>query len=157
MAEREVFWNPDDINHRIAFATAIAPLVILWKRKEDMMPKAEARIYMNTLKHVSSAILVAAVERTLELETWFPEPAKLLAHAADIVDERRDASWKKWIGADQDCEECHRTRWVTVDVDGVERLKRCGCWERAMAEMAAIGQPLKRKELPPANPNVEMV
>ena len=154
---REVVWNADNADHRRAFALLLAPLIaVLWKKKEPF-GVTEARIYMNTLKHVASAILFAAVERALELETWFPEPAKLLAHAADIVDERRDAAWRKWIGEGQECEECHNSRWITVEIDGVPRLTRCGCWNRAMAEMAAIGQPLKRKELPPANPHVEMV
>lgn len=152
-----VIWDAESADHRRGFATAIAPLVaVLWKRKEPF-GRPEAAIYMRTLKYVPTTILVEAVERALEVETWFPEPAKLLAHAADIIEAKREAAWKKWIGDGQECEECHNSRWVTITLDGVERLTRCGCWNRAIAEMDAIGEPLKRKELPSANPNVEMV
>lgn len=153
----KVVWDGDNADHRRAFATAIAPLVsVLWKRKEEF-GMVEARIYMRTLKHVPSAILVSAIERALEQETWFPEPAKLLAHAADIIEEKRDAAWRKWMGDGQECVECHNSRWITLEVDGVSRLKRCGCWTRAMQEMAEVGEPIKRKQLPPANPLVELV
>lgn len=154
---RPIVWDHEHADHRRAFATAIAPLVsVLWKKSEPFT-RADAVIYMRTLKHVPTAILVDAVERALEKETWFPEPAKLLNHAADIIDERREAAWKKWIGDGQECAECHNTRWVSVVVDGVSRESRCGCWKRAMAEMVEIGQPLRRKELPAGNPHVEMV
>ena len=153
--ERLVVWNHENADHRRAFATALAPLVaVLWKKK-DPFGVVEARIYMRTLKHVPSTILVAAVEKALEVEEWFPEPAKLLNIAADLIEEGRRAIAQKWLG--EDCEECHGSRWRGITVDGVERLERCGCWTRAMTEMAAIGQPLRRKALPPANPNVEMV
>lgn len=149
-----VVWDADNADHRRAFATALAPIVsVLWKRKEPF-GMVEARIYMRTLKHVPSGILVSAIERALETEEWFPEPAKLLNIAADVIEEQRRAVAAKWL---TDCEECHGSRWRGITVDGVERLERCGCWQRAMAEMAAIGEPLKRKSLPPANPHVELV
>jgi hypothetical protein len=152
---RAVVWDHENADHRRAFATAIAPLVsVLWKKSEPFS-RADAVIYMRTLKYVPTTILVEAVEKALEVETWFPEPAKLLNHAADLIEAKREAAWKKWIGDGQECEECHNSRWVTITLDGVERLTRCGCWNRAVAEMDAIGQPLKRKELPAAN--VEMV
>lgn len=152
--ERPIIWNHENAEHRRAFATTLAPLVsVLWKKKEPF-GVVEARIYMRTLKHVPSAILVAAVDKALETETWFPEPAKLLEIAADLVEEGRRAAAAKWL---TDCEECHGSRWREITVDGVARLERCGCWQRAMAEMAAIGEPLKKKALPPANPNVELV
>ena len=149
-----VIWDSENADHRRAFATALAPLVaVLWKRKEPF-GVVEARIYMRTLKHVPSAILVSTIEKALETEEWFPEPARLLAIAADLVDEGRKAVAEKWLGTD--CEECHGSRWRSITVDGVERLERCGCFRRAMQEMAEVGHPLKRKALPP-NPNVEMV
>lgn len=150
-----VIWDADNADHRRAFATALAPLVaVLWKRKEPF-GMVEARIYMRTLKNVPSSILVSAIEKALELEEWFPEPAKLLNYAADLVEEGRKAVAEKWLT--DDCEECHGSRWVGLIVDGVRRESRCGCWKRAITEMAEIGQPLKRKQLPATNPNVELV
>lgn len=148
----EVFWNADNPDHRRAFATAIAPLVVLWKRKDPMMPPAEAKVYMRALKHVPSAILVAAVERTLEQESWFPEPAKLVNHAADLIEEGRQRAWQKHLGG---CEDCHGSRWVSLEVDGVERLERCGCFKRAMVAMSEVGQPIKRPLALPSAPDQE--
>lgn len=154
-SDRKVIWDSENADHRRAFATALAPLVaILWKRKEPF-GMVEARIYMRTLKHVPSAIMVSTIEKALETEEWFPEPAKLLNIAADVIDEGRKAISAKWLT--DDCEDCHGSRWVGVEVDGVRRETRCGCWRRAMAEMAELGEPLKRKQLPAANPNVELV
>ena len=152
--EREVIWNAENGEHRRAFATALAPLVaVLWKRKEDF-GAIEARIYMRTLKHVPAAILVAAVERSLEVDTWFPEPSKLLGYAADVIDEQRKAAREKWL---TDCAECHGSRWVSLEIDGVTYEKRCGCWTRAMQAMAEVGEPIKRPALPPAPSTVELV
>ena len=140
MADRPAIWNPLNADHRLAFATAMAPLVsILWKRKEDF-GRTEATIYMRTLKHVPAPILVAAVERALEVETWFPEPAKLLVYAADELDAQRKAAGDKWL---TDCVECHGSRWVDVG----NHVQRCGCWTRAMQAIRAVGEPIKRPRL----------
>lgn len=147
-------WDANDPEHRTAFSTALAPLVaVLWKRKEDF-GAIEARIYMRTLKQVPAPILEAAIDKSLATDTWFPEPAKLLGYAADAMDDERKAVCQKWLA---DCNECYGTRWVDLVIDGVVYEKRCGCFTRTMRAIAEIGEPLRRKELPPGNPNVELV
>lgn len=146
MADRPVIWDYQNANHRMAFATALAPIVnTLWKRKENFS-KQDAVIYMRVLKFVPSAILVEAVDEMLSAEKWFPEPSTVLKYCADIVDAKRKEACKRWLGTD--CEDCHGSRWREIDVDGVSRLERCGCWKRAMLEMDQIGQPLPRPALP---------
>jgi len=149
--ERPVVWNADHADHRRAFATAIAPLVqVLWKRKEEF-GMVDARIYMKTLKHVPSAVLVAACERALESMAWFPEPAKLLDMAAVIIEEQRQALTAKGLG---ECADCDGLRWVGIQMDGVTRFKRCGCWRRRQQMLAEIGEPIKRPALPAAREDV---
>lgn len=149
--DRAVVWNHDNIEHRLVFAKAMAPLVaVLWKRKEDF-GAIEARIYMRTLKSVSAPILVAAVEKSLELDTWFPEPSKLLGYAADAIDAQRKAVRDQWL---TDCADCYGSRWVSLTIDGVIYEQRCGCWTRAMQAMAEVGEPIKRPALQASNPEV---
>lgn len=147
--ERVVVWNHEQADQRRAFATVIAPLVaVLWKRKEDF-GAVEARIYMQTLKYVPVPMLVAAVEQSLAVDTWFPEPSKLLAYASDaIVLERRKVQ-ERWLGTD--CADCHQSRWVEIAVGGVTRTTRCGCWRRAMHALAEVGEPIARPRLEASN------
>ena len=149
--ERPVVWNADHADHRRAFATAIAPLVqVLWKRKEEF-GMVDARIYMKTLKHVPSAVLVAACERALESMAWFPEPVKLLDMAAAIIEEQRQALTAKGL---PECVDCDGSRWAEIQVDGVTRLQRCGCWRRRQQMLADIGEPIKRPALAAAREDV---
>ena len=137
--EKPVVWDADHPDHRRAFATAIAPLVaVLWKRKEPFA-RPEAMTYMRTLKYVPSSILVAAVERSLEAETWFPEPAKLLEYAALIQSERRRIASAPLA----QCE--HPSHWIE-NADGQQ--VRCACWIATRQAMSEIGEPLVAKRLP---------
>lgn len=139
-----VYWDHAKDAHRVAFATALAPLVaVLWKR--GTFGKTEAMLYMRTLKHVPPAVLADAADRALATLAWFPEPVKLLALASDIVAERRRAVFARWL---TDCVECDGTRWRPVIVKGIERWMRCPCWLRAQQEADAIGAPIPRPQLP---------
>lgn len=139
--DRPIVWDFENADHRRAFATALAPLVsVLWKKKEPF-GVVEARTYMRTLKHVPSPILVEAVEKALEVERWFPEPAKLLDFAAELITVKRREAQVKWL---TDCEQCHGARWVPVVVDGRTYETRCDCWKRMRIALEEIGQPIDR-------------
>ncbi len=101
---------------------------------------------MRALKDVPPAILGLACERALETLAWFPEPVKLLDLSAQIIDEQRKAIAAKWL---TDCSECYGSRFIDIEVDGVNTVHRCGCWIRAMQEIKAVGEPIKRPALPP--------
>lgn len=140
----DVIWNHENGEHRRAFALLLAPLVaVLWKKKEPF-GVVEARTYMRTLKHVSQPILVAAVEKALAEQQWFPEPAVLLDYSAGIVAERRREAQAKWL---TDCGVCHGSRWSEIEVDGVIRNERCECWKRMQVALSEIGQPIERPKL----------
>lgn len=139
---QQVVWNPDDREKRVEFATLMAPLVIaLWKRKEPF-GGPEALTYMRTLKTVPSVILVGAIDKLLKTETWFPEPAKILDAAADVVVEKRRKARMLWLS---DCD--HASGFQEREVNGVLRNEPCECRRNLARALAEIGHPIDRPKL----------
>jgi len=86
--------------------------------------------------------LIAAMDRVLDSETWYPVPAVLrealaatLPAGARIDEGRRSASDFTQRG----CERCAFTGYVIVQRGGFDAAERCSCLRKAIAEQPADG------------------
>jgi hypothetical protein len=125
-------------------AMAIAMLVEAFAVK-DMTP-ARVLAYENGLKDVPVPLLNAAVRKAIETRTFFPKVAELRTDAENC---RRALLL---ANAYSPCAQCDESGWESVIVDGVSRMRRCGCWRRHRLKLAQLGVSPEPLALPPAAP-----
>jgi hypothetical protein len=125
-------------------AMAIAMLVEAFNVKPADMTPARVLAYENALRDVPIPLLNAAVRKAIETRTFFPKVAEL----------RNDAETcrRQLMAANQysPCAQCDESGWEPVEIDGVRRLRRCGCWRRYQARLASLGVTDQPLALPPA-------
>lgn len=133
MADR-IFWNRDSEADRQRFAVILAPLVGASRTKS--FTRHEGTAYILSLQDVSPEILTAAVESLVRQGvTWMPKPGDLKAECAKVM-----AAKRKAVAAIH-LESCDHASHFIED-QATKRMKRCPCWDRAQAAMAAVGQPI---------------
>jgi hypothetical protein len=138
MAERRI--DPD----QRVFGEGLAALAIALGFELDRLVM---RVYWNALADVPAEFREAAILEAGK-RTWFkfPTPAELKRIAVERLEQRRKQAFRAMLDGSE-CQTCHGSRWKPVTVDGVERLKRCDCWQAGIKAMNAVGQQL---ELPPS-------
>jgi hypothetical protein len=123
------------------FAMAIAMLAEAFGEKHLTPVRIEA--YHRGLKDVPLPLLSAAVNRAIHTRTFFPKVAELRTDA--------ELCRRELLAAHpyMPCAQCDETGWEPVEVNGVQRLARCGCWRRYQAKLAQLGVGQETLALPP--------
>lgn len=129
-----------------AMGEMLAPLVAASRPREFSNPKAASAIviaFCQALEEVPRTIVGEAVFAMVSRGiVWFPKPGELKEECARIVGLKRKAA------ADRHLAECdHPRHFIEVEINGVPRMKRCHCWERAQQAMDDVCAPIA---LPPA-------
>lgn len=149
MADVATIWNPRDREHVAHFAAFLKPFV--WsagtagtRMFDDATVAAETiQAWILGLADVPADVLEEARARLLaEGITWMPQPGHLKRHAVAIVHERRREIGLQAKALTEACENCHGSTWRRVEIDGIERVTRCGCHEQAIALMAGAPKAL---------------
>lgn len=101
--------------------------------RADFDPPTQ-RAYHRTLEAVPLPALQAAVERAQASGgRFFPTAAEFRKWAEDARLAMRAAL--KY----EPCAQCDETGWEQIEMDGVTRAQRCGCWTRHQAKVQALG------------------
>lgn len=134
------FWNPHDETDRDAMRDLLVPLIIASRCRDFIdktMARAQTYTWCVTMRDVPREILALAIERIVGGGvTWMPKPGEVKKICHDIIAAKQAEARR---GALAKCK--HSGHWITTNVDGVERMKRCACWER--------GEQLALKVAPP--------
>lgn len=115
---------------RTEFKALLEPLVVALRADFDLPAWT---VYFRALEDVPAALLAAAVERSAKSDRFMPKPGELRQYAEDA---------RKALVASVaylPCAQCEETGWEPVTVDGVTRMRRCGCWRRYQDKIAALG------------------
>ena len=116
------------------FADYVEPLAVLFGAVKD---EPTWRLYHSALMVApapSMALLLAARAKAASSRKWFPTVEELRADA--------EAARVALLKANpyERCDGCRENSgFVPVIVDGVERLQRCECFARYLADIAALG------------------
>lgn len=141
----DAFWDRFNESDRLEFAKFLQPLVIASRTKT--FTKAEASVYLLTLRDVPREILALGVTRLIEQGvTWMPKPGDIKRACCDVVDERRALAARQAQALKQDCPDCHGSGFR--DVEGPNQVLPCSCHRRALELVNAAGQALPRPALP---------
>ena len=130
-----------------AFRDVIARMVFSFNGEMDS-PKRKS--YARMLDPIPVDVIESALDRLINENAAgrkffpMPTPADLKAACAKVVAERRKAAAALHL---ESCD--HSSHWIEID----GRLRRCPCWTRAQAAMAAIGQAIA---LPPMSREDQM-
>lgn len=161
MADKPLFWDRHNAQDRAAFVRFIEPLAVAAWPSPEMRQKhfnaASALVYMLTLQDVPRDVLALGVTQLLQDGvTWMPRPGDVKQACCDVVDQRRAFAVREAQQVQDRCLICVDSKgWMTVHVNGAEKVDRCDCWKRAKAILDGADQPLTRPALPPAqNPEV---
>ena len=91
-------------------------------------------VYFRALHDLPVQLLLAAVDRALKSSTRFmPKPGELRQFAEDA----RTALMASVQYVP--CAQCDETGWEGIEIDGVTRARRCGCWHRHQEKIQALG------------------
>lgn len=125
------------------FAMALAALVEAFGVK-DFSP-VRVRTYEDGLKDVPIPLLNAAVRKAIATRTFMPKVSEIRQDAeacrGELIAQHKFSA----------CESCNETGWATVLVDGIERVKRCECFQAHQAKLASLGVTNQPLALPPAD------
>ncbi len=134
-------WNRHDDADRAEFARYLQPLVTASRTQN--FTRAEASVYLITLRDVPKDVLALGVTRLIEQGiTWMPKPGDIKAVCVSVVKERRSVASKKAAELKADCIRCDGSGWERIEQDGVEHVKRCWCVTRGLELVAEAGEPL---------------
>lgn len=114
------------------FDGQLATLFTAYKKTVDDEAVA---LYGRGLTDIPLPLLDRAIARAIRTRTWLPAVAELRADAeAERQVLLKEHPWKP-------CAVCRDSEgWVAfTDTDGVARVKRCGCFDRYRAQLAALG------------------
>lgn len=148
----EAIWDARK-RESLDFFTAhiLAPLIAATRPSELRSGEAvrdAARAWILCLKDVPADILQAGVENLMAAgPTWMPRPGDLRQACAGLITERRREAGLRGQALMADCIQCDGTGWERILIDGVERVKKCGCTVRALALLNELPAVLA---LPPA-------
>ena len=121
---------------RTEFTRIVGPLVLALGR----LDAAGWTVYFQALSDVPPQMLEAAVGLAMKQDrTWLPKPGELRA----LAEQARHTLFA--AHPYQPCEDCNRTGWVELDVDGVRRVERCRCrsaWTAQLDRLGLIGPSL---------------
>ncbi len=121
------------------FAEALALLVEYFSSAPDFMDLRRAKVYDHGLREIPGALVKQAALYATETRTFFPRVVELKADAEycrqKLLAEHRFVP----------CASCVDTTapgWLRVfDSAGVERLRRCDCWQEWRARLEQLGVP----------------
>lgn len=100
------------------FRSLVAPLAVQLRAEYDL---PTWKLYHQAVEDVPVVILVPAVQRAARERTKFPSAAELRRLAE--VERQRMLLGRTFTP----CEDC-TLGWKDIEVDGVKRVTRCGCW-----------------------------
>lgn len=116
----------------------LAPLALALRAEMD---DPTFRAYYRVLKGAPARLLDAAVDSLLTTELRFMPTAPELLAASEHT-RRRLVEAHPHSG----CIDCEESRgWVPIDVNGVQRVRRCPCfarWQQKLEQMGVTMQPL---------------
>lgn len=154
-------WNPKLAADRKAFMALLAPLALAARCRDFDEPRTEVdrrelqmrlTTWMQPFRRVPRDVVAEAFGRVLERGVgWMPRADELKRVCADVVSERRQAAQRRADEIRAACLVCPRDGWQRVDVPAQQQtVKRCECWTRGQAIIAAAGEPIERPALPAA-------
>jgi hypothetical protein len=133
-----------------AVREGLALLVTSLRQDVDAIQR---KAYVRGLAKVPGDVIEAAVDRLIAQlaaqpmgKRYFPTVPDWLAACAAVVNERRSLAARQAKALAEDCPNCVNG-WETVQVDGIDHVKRCLCFTRGLELVAAAGEPIA---LPPA-------
>ena len=117
---------------RADFFKILEPLILTLGGDTFDTPTRSA--YFRVLQDVPANVFAAAVARVEKMPLKFmPRPGELRAYA----EEERIAMLAAIPYLP--CATCDETGWEPVTTDGIVSMRRCGCWTRHQAMIAALG------------------
>ena len=139
MAKASV-WNQRDLAHVAHFSQLLKPIVRAagtagTRIFDDPQVSAETvQAWILTLHDVPADVLEEGRARLLaEGITWMPQPGHLKRHCVAIVNERRRVFEIAAADVRAKCERCHGSGLITVELDGLDHARKCGCLAEALA------------------------
>lgn len=124
----------------VPFGKLFAALSTLKRR--DRISELDVMVYEDRTAHIPLNVLSRAVTKWIDTEEWFPTVAELLEACEQVRLEMRGA-----LSYDG-CADCETSKgWISIGRD----VRRCPCWGRHQAKVAALGagdQPLALPAVP---------
>lgn len=133
-------WNHRDLAHVAHFSTLLKPIVRAAGTAGTRIfddPKVSAEVvqaWILSLHDVPPDVLEEGRNRLMaEGITWMPQPGHLKRHCVAIVNERRKVFELQAAEVRAKCEHCKGGGFVTVELNGLDHARKCGCLAEAMA------------------------
>jgi hypothetical protein len=133
-------WNHRDLEHVRHFSTLLKPIVRAagtagTRIFDDAKLSAEVvQAWILSLHDVPADVLEEGRDRLMaEGITWMPQPGHLKRHCVAVVNERRKVFELQAADVRAKCERCHGSGIVTVELNGLDHARKCGCLADALA------------------------